>query len=1007
MKRLFVSAALLPLAYAASVHAETKISTATTTPVQTATAAGGQRDDLTIEAAGSVKPAAAGAAVTLNSSNAVKNAGTIGFEAGQSNSTGVLVLGGNTGSLTNSGTILLVEDYTPTDADNDGDLDGPFAQGSNRVGVRVTGPGAFTGDVRNETTGAISIEGNDSAGMRLDTRLVGNLVNAGTVSVVGDRSVGVSATDISGNAQINGTVQVRGESSIGVSLGDVGGGVRMQGVVSATGYRDTTRFVDSTRAKLDADDLKQGGPAFRVNGNVAGGILLDVRPADADPNNADEDGDGVPDANEGNASITSVGAAPGLAIGATDRATTIGVVGTGNNAYGLVVKGEVVGLGVQDGVSATAVRIGEAGGGLTTVQGGVHVQGGRISATAFGADVTAQGGAATGLLINPNASVAALRNSGTIEAVLNNGSQDARAVVDLSGTLSLVENTGIIQAASTPKSGSANAGQAIALDLRANTTGATVRQTKATSTSTPSIFGAVLFGSGADRLEVQGGTVTGAMAFGAGADALVIDGGGAVSGRLTDSDGQLSVTVAEGRLAVSNTDVIQISSLALGAKSVLAVTIDGETGVATRFNVAGSTTVASGAQFDLNLASLQRGAKSYEIIRSGALSVLGGTATLAGSPFLYTAALRNDANAVYVDIRPKTATELGLNRSGAQAYAAVFDNLDKDAKVEAAILSQKTQGGFQSVYNQLLPDHSGGALMSAQAISNAISSAIAHPHAPGGSGGNGVWAEEILFQIDRDAEDALGFESEGFGLAGGYELVGANQAVGLSASFVSAEYNDQGAAAGEKVAMNFFGGGAYWRVQAGGFQGNVRGGLGYVTFDGTRLLTTPDINLRADADWNGWLAEAHAGVSYEARMGVFYARPELSADYLRLSEDGYSEAGGGAGFDLTVDDRKGDILTGSALLALGARFGDDSWWAPEVKVGWRAKLAGDAGSTTARFGAGQAFKLDAEDVFKGGAVARVGIRGGANQVLYAFEGGGVFDDSYKEYDVRAVVRFLF
>ncbi|HEY8614924.1 autotransporter outer membrane beta-barrel domain-containing protein [Phenylobacterium sp.] len=1002
-----MSAALLPLAYAASAYGETKITTATTTPVQTATLANGQRDDLTVESTGSIKPAAAGAAVTLNSSNTVKSAGTIGFEAGQSNSTGVLVLGGNSGSVTNTGAIVLLEDYTATDTDSDGDLDGPFAQGSNRIGIRVTGPGAFTGDIRNESAGSINVEGNDSAGIRLDTRLNGSLVNAGAVTVTGDRGAGISATDVSGNVQVNGTVQVRGENSVGVSLGDVGGAVRIQGAVSATGYRYTDRLADAARGKLDADDLKQGGPAVRIAGNVAGGVLLDVRPADNDANDTDEDDDGIADASEGSGAITSIGSAPALDVGAAGRATTLGVVGTGTSAYGLVLKGEVAALGQIDGVSATALRIGQAGSGTTTVQGGVNVMGGRIAATAYGLDNAAQGGPATAIFIGGPGVVPALRNSGTIEAVLANGAQDARAVVDLSGTLALVENTGAIRAAVTPRSGSSNVGQAVALDLRANTSGATVRQTKATSTATPSIVGDVLFGSGADRLEIQGGTLTGAMAFGAGADTLVVDAGGAVTGRLTDTDGRLNVNVGEGRLAVTNSEVIQLSGLSLGAKSVLAVTINGETGAATRFNVSGPTTIASGAQFDLNLSSLQRGSKSYEIIRSGGLQAGSTGASLVGAPFLYTAAVRNDASSVYVDIRPKTATELGLNRSAAQAYSAVFENLDRDGKLETAFLSQKTQAGFQSLYNQMLPDHSGGALLSAQAISSAVSSAIAHPHAAQGAGGNGIWAQEILFQIDRDAEDALGFESEGFGLAAGYELVGQNQAVGLTASFVSADFNDQAASAGEKVAMNFFGGGAYWRVQAGGFQANVRGGLGYVSFDSARVLTTTDLNLRAEADWNGWLAEAHAGVAYEARLGWFYARPELSADYVRLSEDGYTEEGGGAGFDLDVEDRKGDLLTGQALLALGARFGDEVWWAPEVKVGWRAKLAGDPGKTTARFGSGAAFTLDPEDVFSGGAVARVGVRGGANQVLYAIEGGGVFDDSYKEYDLRAVVRFLF
>ena len=71
MKRLFVSAAVLPLLTAAVAHAETKISTATTAPVRTSTVAGGQADQITIEAAGSIAPTTSGAAVTIDSSNAV------------------------------------------------------------------------------------------------------------------------------------------------------------------------------------------------------------------------------------------------------------------------------------------------------------------------------------------------------------------------------------------------------------------------------------------------------------------------------------------------------------------------------------------------------------------------------------------------------------------------------------------------------------------------------------------------------------------------------------------------------------------------------------------------------------------------------------------------------------------------------------------------------------------------------------------------------------------------
>ncbi|MET0273382.1 MAG: autotransporter domain-containing protein, partial [Phenylobacterium sp.] len=565
-------------------------------------------------------------------------------------------------------------------------------------------------------------------------------------------------------------------------------------------------------------------------------------------------------------------------------------------------------------------------------------------------------------------------------------------------------------AAVTPKTGVTATGRAVALDLSANTTGVLVQQTKATATSAPSITGDVRLGSGDDRIELLGGTLTGNMSFGNGADTLIIDAAGVATGRITDTDGRLTLDVREGRLAVSNTDAVQLSALSVGAKGVLAVTIDGAANTATRFNVSGAATLASGAQFDLNLASLVRGSKSYEIVRAGTLQAGAIGANLVGAPYLYSAGLRTDTanNAIIVDVRPKTASELGLNRSGTQAYAAVFDSLDRSDAIEAAFLAQKTQAGFDALYDQMLPDHSGGALMSAQAISQAISQAAAQPVSRSTIGGMGVWAQEILFHIDRDREDAMGFKSNGFGLAAGLELIGQANAVGLSASFVTTDYKDKDAATGERVAMNYFEGGAYWRMQAGALSADARGGIGYVSFDSERKFSGAGVNLTSDADWSGWLVDAHAGAAYHVEAGWLYARPEVSVDYLRLSEGDYQESGGGVGFDLDVDKRKGDLLTAQGLVAIGARFGQDVYWSPEVKVGYRAKLAGDPGRTTARFAAGGgSFTLDPEDAYSGGFIGRVGVKGGTDAVLYSIEGGGVFDDGYREYDLRAVIKFQF
>lgn len=986
MKRLFLSAALLPLLSAAAAQAETHITSSTTAPVKTSTAASGQPDALTIDSGGTVAPTTAGAAVTIDSSNAVTNSGAITIN-NVSNATGVQINGGVTTTLSNAGTIAVVEDYTATDSNSDGVVDGVFAQGTGRYGIRATGPGDVTGSITN--TGGIQVEGNDSAGISLETRLVGSLTSSGSVAVTGDRTIGIRADSVAGNVAISGSNSATGEGAIGVKLGDVTGAVTLQGSITATGYKTTSRLSDTARATLIADDLKQGGAAVRVTGSVGGGISL---------NSATLDSSGNVTATA--ATLSTYSSAPALDIGGTS-ATTIGLVGTADKAFGIINAGSIIGQGVNDGVTATGVRIGQVGGGGVTVQGGLYNPGGTITALAYGAQ-------ATGLIINAGSSLPQLHNTGTLGAEEVGGLHDARAVVDLSGTLTYLQNTGTIKATVTTPTGVTQTGTAIAVDLSANTTGATIRQLKVSGTETPSIGGDVRFGSGDDRFELLAGTFTGALSFGAGADTLVLDNGATASTTISDSDGRLSLDIRNGKLTLGNTAPLSLTTLNVGSSGVLAVNID-PTSTAARLQVSGAATVASGAQITINLTSLSRGTQSYQVIQAGALSVGTAGASLAGAPYLYAAGLRADTTkgALYVDLRPKTAAELGLNRSGSEAFAAVFDSLDKDSAIDQAFLSQTTQAGFSSLYDQMLPDHSGGVLMSAAALSQAVSSAVARPMSIDKNSANGAWAQEVTFSLQRDRDNALGYKSQGFGFAAGYDLEGETNALGVNMSFVTADVKDRGAAAGESLTMNVLGGGLYWRLDGGPFQAAVRGGLGYAFFSGDRKLVSSTLNLEAKSSWNGWMADAYAGASYEWRLGAFYARPEASLSYVRLQEGSYDEKNGGAGFDLSVDGRTGDLFTGQALVALGWRFGDETFIAPEITAGYRARIAGGPSTTTAHFQGGQDFTLDPEDVTKGGAIARVGFRGGSGRVLYEVNGGGTFDKSYQEYDIRALVRFQF
>ena len=191
MRKTLLASTCLAALLSTPVRAETTITTATTTPVRTSTIKSGAADDIKITAAGSVKPTG-GTAVTIDSNHKVANAGTIG---GIANAAGAK--------------IIIDENYAPTDIDNDGDIDGPFAVGTGRTGI-ATG-GAFTGSIVNN--GEITVEGNNSAGIRLGGPLTGDFANNGNISVLGTNALGVGLQNVTGNVRLAGTITAVGENA--------------------------------------------------------------------------------------------------------------------------------------------------------------------------------------------------------------------------------------------------------------------------------------------------------------------------------------------------------------------------------------------------------------------------------------------------------------------------------------------------------------------------------------------------------------------------------------------------------------------------------------------------------------------------------------------------------------------------------------------------------------------------------------------------------------------------
>jgi hypothetical protein len=1113
-KTLTAAAALAPLWFAVSAGqavATTTISNGRTTPISTSTANNGAADNIDIASGGSVTLNTAGSAVNLNSSNTVTNEGTVSF-SGVDNAIGVLISGGNTGSFTNSGSITVNESTSTTDSNSDGVNEAPYAKGTGRYGILVQGGSAFTGDIVN--SGTVTVVGNNSYGISVEAPLTGNLTHSGVLTLTGDNGIALRETKgISGNLLISGSVSATGQNTQAVSLtGDVGGRFSIYGAITSTGYGATSRSLYNTiqtTIQNTASEVQQGGSAVVVAASVAGGVYIGAPPTSNittdTTSTADVNGDGVADATEATGSITTYGAAPAMVIGSTGRDVALGAVQlttTPANTYGLIVNGNIAGQGVFDGISATGLQIGVAGG-TVHIAGGVSV-GGTISATAYGADSTAvhllsgsvvptinvtggisaataeplpnattgaatpYTGSAYGLVIDSGAAVNTLNVAGTISASATGDSNSAYAVIDNGGGISTVNLSGHIIASITPSAtGLTTTGSNVGLDLHNNTSGVVLTMTQAPQTTStvvtansittttvttgpvvqnttgaaitssttssdgktvttvttpaaPSIVGDVLLGSGNNTVDLEAGTVAGKLDLGSGIASMTLNNGASYTGGLFYSGSGLALNIVNGSLTTTNAATLRASSLNIGANGTLNFAIDPANNKATNFIVSGAATIASGAKLGINLVSLLPGPQTYTLIKAGSLSVSGADVSLASEvPYLFFASVASNqaAGTLNLTVRQKTASEMGLNPGESAALSGVYNALPKDAAIESALFAQYDKAGFTKLYDQLLPDYSGGIFRAASEASRTISRLTSEPNQiENPTGSRGAWAQQFFIGADQARGDSPAFRAGGFGYVGGVETGGMGfGAVGATAAFVAVNLSDPHSPGDNRTGMSGLEGGLYWQGETGGLALDARIGAGFdwfsarrqfLVFDSTGAITT---NRQTKGSWTGYSLTGHFGAAYNIDLGsTFFVRPQVHFDYFRLDEGSYTERFGGDGMNLAYDNRVGDEASGTASMVFGAKLGRTFIWRPQLELGVRDVFSGTAGDTTARFAAGgSAFTLSPDDITGPSGVARIKLKGSSEYYEVGIEAGGEVKSRYGEGDFKLTVRVLF
>ena len=690
-RHLLLSASIAAFAASSSLtaHAQTQITDAQTVNILTSTA--GQ--DVDITSSGTVT-ITSGAAVTIDSDNSVTNAGTI-TSLDANDTTGILVSGDRTGTITNNNVISLTETQPTGNLTPGGDI----ASGSGRIGILISGGSSFTGNIESGTASNITIQGQDSAGIRLSqtASMTGDLIQAGSVSVFGERSTAIDiAGNVIGKLAISGSIASAGEDSEAINVaGDVSGGLSVTSTIQSTGYTNNLRQSILARPSFTARELlesegsiRQSGSAVNISGNIAGGVLFGER---RDP---------TTDALLSVASVTLAGSAPAILIDGQGTPIAIGLVGqiTDPNAEGFdadlqfafVNQGNLVADAILNDIDATTFKLADAAlnGGFNntlTMLSSVYRSGidptattpthdaharvivignaglaerinnsGIISARGFEAadeifvDRTNLQNPnqifATAIEIDAGGSLGEITNSGTISAVITGRRGEVIAIKDNSGTLLTINNSGTIAARSStsdPLNEETITFTNIAIDVSANTAGFTLNQTAPASdaATAPSVNGDILLGSGDDSILVSNGTITGDIAFGNGADRLEISNGSTVTGSLIDSDGQLEILVSDNSaLAITSGQDIFVTNASFDATSSYSPFVDTQTGDTSLLIASGDVTFADGAKITPVLANiLNANTTVFTLITADTLNIEAPLSSLRGeaAPFLF------------------------------------------------------------------------------------------------------------------------------------------------------------------------------------------------------------------------------------------------------------------------------------------------------------------------------------------------------------------------------------
>jgi hypothetical protein len=447
----------------------------------------------------------------------------------------------------------------------------------------------------------------------------------------------------------------------------------------------------------------------------------------------------------------------------------------------------------------------------------------------------------------------------------------------------------------------------------------------------------------------------------------------------------------------------------------LSVALDKANPTGNLIQVGGATTIGANSQLALRVSGGTDVTGRYVVLRSGTLTGASNL-TLAPSamPFLYKGAIvAAQSNEIAVEVSRKAKTELGLSNAGVSAFDAIDAAIGSDAKLSDAIRGIYDGAAFRGAVEQMLPNYTGSVFEGVTLASRAAAAQLREPAGEFSEEGKwGYWLTPLGWDASKGTRSTRSYDVRGWGVSGGIEHKTDAGNFGASLSYMSGRDNEGSAV--NRVNHSQYELAGFWRARWGALAAQARGSAAFLSFDSQRqfdgVVGTEAVQRRATADWKGMLYSGSGSVSWEHWVGQFNVRPILAVDYYRLNEDGYREAGGGTGYDLTVRKRTSDELALTASVAAGINFGGNDrysqWSRLEIEGGRRERIAGTLGRTVASFGNGTPFILDPE-ARDGGWVGRVRAITGTSEIRLSGEVNAEQRLGNVALSARAALQFAF